>query len=131
MARGCSWATKAARWAGWPLSLYDCETVDLAAEHGLATGRHSRDASAGDRRLRPQAGGGNYLPATMTSPDFGAQAFLWWRPEIADRDLDLMREAGFNWVKQTFAWETIEGAGQGVYDWSVADRVVTHVNRRG
>jgi hypothetical protein len=72
-----------------------------------------------------------FQPATMTSPDLGAQAFLWWRAEIADRDLDLLRDAGFNWVKQSFAWETIEGAGRGVYDWSVADRVVTHVNQKG
>lgn len=76
----------------------------------------------------PAPGGGNYLPATMRSPDFGGQAFLWWREEIADRDLNLMREAGFQWVKQSFAWETIEGAGKGQFDWSVADRVVTHVN---
>jgi polysaccharide biosynthesis protein PslG len=76
----------------------------------------------------PAAGSGNYLPATMTSPDFGGQAFLWWQPEIADRDLTLMKEANFRWVKQTFAWETIEGAGKGVYDWSYADRVVREVN---
>lgn len=76
----------------------------------------------------PATGGGNYLPATMASPDFGGQAFLWWRPEVADRDLTLMKEANFRWVKQAFAWETIEGAGPGVYDWSIADRVVTHVN---
>ena len=69
-----------------------------------------------------------YLPATMRSPDFGAQAFLWWRAEIADRDLTLMQEANFDWVKTTFAWETIEGAGKGVFDWSIADRVVSHVN---
>lgn len=79
----------------------------------------------------PVAGSGSYLPASMSSPDYGAQAFLWWRDEIADRDLDLMREAGFNWVKQSFAWETIEGAGRGQYDWSIADRVVTHVNDKG
>jgi uncharacterized protein YraI len=74
---------------------------------------------------------GGYLPATMSSPDYGAQAFLWWRPEVADRDLKLMDEAGFNWVKQAFAWETIEGAGKGQYDWSIADRVVQHVNNEG
>lgn len=73
-------------------------------------------------------------PSASTStggPEFGAQAFLWWRPEIAARDLDLMRDGGFNWVKQSFAWETIEGAGQGHYDWSVADRVVAAVNASG
>ena len=79
----------------------------------------------------PQAGSGTYLPATMSSPDFGAQAFLWWRAELADRDLKLMNEAGFNWVKQALAWETIEGAGKGQFDWSIADRVVRQVNQDG
>ena len=77
----------------------------------------------------PPAGG--YLPATMTSPDFGAQAFLWWKPEVAQRDLELMKEGGFNWVKQSFAWETIEGAGKGQFDWAIPDRVVRDVNKHG
>jgi hypothetical protein len=54
-----------------------------------------------------------FAPASMNSPDFGGQAFLWWRPELATTTWTLMRDAGFNWVKQTFAWETIEGAGRG------------------
>ena len=69
-----------------------------------------------------------FLPATMESPDFGTQAFLWWRPEVAERDLDLIREGGFHWVKQIFAWENIEGAGKGHLDWSFSDRVVQQVN---
>lgn len=72
-----------------------------------------------------------FLDSSMNSPDYGAQAFLWWREEIADRDLTLMKEADFRWVKQTFAWETIEGAGKGQYDWSIADRVVRQVNEHG
>ena len=78
------------------------------------------------------AGGvaGNFAPATMSSPDFGAQVFVWWREEIRDRDLDLMKDAGFNWIKQAFSWESIEGAGRGQYDWSIADKVVTHANER-
>lgn len=79
----------------------------------------------------PAAGSGNYLPSTMNSPDFGAQAFLWWKPEIADRDLTLMKEADFKWVKQTFAWETIEAPTKGTFDWSISDRVVTAVNTHG
>ncbi|MCD6290550.1 MAG: cellulase family glycosylhydrolase [Anaerolineae bacterium] len=70
-------------------------------------------------------------PATMLSPDYGAQAFLWWRPEVADRDLQLLKDAGFNWVKQTFDWKLIEGAGPGQFDWSHADRVVQQVNEKG
>jgi uncharacterized protein YraI len=73
---------------------------------------------------------GNFAPATMSSPDYGAQVFVWWREEIRDRDLDLMKEAGFNWIKQAFSWESIEGAGRGQYDWSIADKVVTHANER-
>jgi hypothetical protein len=64
------------------------------------------------------------LSAKMTSPDYGIQAFLWWRPEIADRDLGLIRDAGFTWVKQWFAWSDIEGAGKGKYDWTTTDRIV-------
>jgi Na+-transporting methylmalonyl-CoA/oxaloacetate decarboxylase gamma subunit len=63
-------------------------------------------------------------PAKMTSPDYGIQAFLWWQPEIAHRDLGLIRDAGFNWVKQWFAWSDIEGAGKGKYDWTMTDRIV-------
>lgn len=92
-------------------------------------------AGTGDpvRPTSAPAGGvaGNFAPATMSSPDFGAQVFVWWREEIRDRDLDLMKEAGFNWIKQAFSWESIAGAGRGQYDWSIADKVVTHANERG
>ncbi|NOX62338.1 MAG: cellulase family glycosylhydrolase, partial [Chloroflexi bacterium] len=53
------------------------------------------------------------------------------RPEVADRDLGLMKDAGFNWVKQWFAWQDIEGAGPDQFDWTVADRVVDDVQRHG
>jgi hypothetical protein len=67
----------------------------------------------------------------MASPDYGVQAFLWWQPEIAHRDLGLIRDAGFTWVKQWFAWRDIEGRGKGQYDWSTADRVVAQVEDFG
>lgn len=67
----------------------------------------------------------------MSSPDFGVQAFLWWRPEVADRDLGLIKDAGFNWVKQMFSWQDIEGAGKGKYDWSNTDRIVQQVEKHG
>jgi len=90
------------------------------------------DGSAAAPTTAPTGGGaGNFAPATMSSPDYGAQVFVWWREEICDRDLDLMKEAGFNWIKQAFSWESIEGAGRGQFDWSIADRVVTHANERG
>jgi hypothetical protein len=67
----------------------------------------------------------------MLSPDYGAQAFLWWRSEIADRDLTLMKNAGFRWVKQWFAWDDIEAAGRGQYDWSIPDRIVSQAEEHG
>jgi uncharacterized protein YraI len=90
------------------------------------------DGDAASPTSAPAGGvAGNFAPATMSSPDYGAQVFVWWREEIRDRDLDLMKEAGFNWIKQAFSWESIEGAGRGQYDWSIADKVVTHANDRG
>ncbi|MCS7056758.1 MAG: beta-galactosidase [Thermoflexales bacterium] len=59
----------------------------------------------------------------LESPGYGFEAYLWWKPEIATRDLGLIRAAGFKWVKQTFAWRDIE-LEKGKYDWSRADDVV-------
>jgi hypothetical protein len=70
-------------------------------------------------------------PLKMNSPEYGAQAFLWWRPETADRDLGMMRDAGLTWVKQQFAWRDIEGAGKGKFDWSHADQAVYYANSFG
>jgi hypothetical protein len=70
-------------------------------------------------------------PATMASPDYGIQAFLWWRPEVAHRDLGLIQDAGFAWVKQWFSWRDIEGLGKGQYDWETTDRVVDQVEQFG
>jgi len=67
----------------------------------------------------------------MTSPDYGIQAFLWWREEVATRDLGLIRDMGFRWVKQVFAWSDIEGAQKGHFDWTQADAVVKHANDYG
>ena len=94
---------------------------------GAATGEATAGGGSAPAPSQP-TGSGNYLPASMSSPDFGAQAFMWWREEVADRDLGLIDDAGFNWVKQTFAWETIEAPVKGQFDWSIADRVVQHTN---
>ncbi len=69
-------------------------------------------------------------PTRMASPEYGMQAFLWWRAETADRDLNLIKDAGFGWVKQSFPWREMEGTGKGQYDWSVSDRVVQMAHDR-
>jgi len=67
----------------------------------------------------------------MSSPDYGVQAFLWWRPEVASRDLGLVKDMGFRWVKQVFAWADIEGAQKGHYNWTQADQVVRMTEEAG
>jgi hypothetical protein len=73
----------------------------------------------------------NTAPVTMTSPDYGMQVFLFWSEEIADRDLQLVQDAGFRWVKQEFAWREIEGAGKGAFDWSRTDRIMDQIDAHG
>ncbi|HEY4691525.1 MAG TPA: cellulase family glycosylhydrolase [Anaerolineae bacterium] len=69
--------------------------------------------------------------ARLNSPEYGMQAFVWWKPETARRDLNLIRDMGFTWVKQQFAWRDIEGNGKGHFAWTLADEVVRKVNNRG
>jgi len=73
----------------------------------------------------------NTAPVTMTSPDYSMQVFLFWQEEIADRDLKLVQDAGFRWVKQEFAWREIEGSGKGAFDWSRTDRVMDQIDAHG
>jgi hypothetical protein len=67
----------------------------------------------------------------MTSPDYGIQAFLWWRSDVATRDLGLIKDMGFRWVKQVFEWMDIEGAGKGMFSWTQSDAVVANAERYG
>jgi hypothetical protein len=73
----------------------------------------------------------NTAPVTMSSPDYGMQVFLFWQEEIADRDLQLVQDAGFRWVKQEFAWREIEGANKGHFDWSRTDRIMDQIDAHG
>ncbi len=70
-------------------------------------------------------------PLRMNSPEYGMQAFLWWRPEVASRDMGMIKEAGFGWVKQNIGWRDVEGAAKGVFDWSRVDWIVYECNKLG
>ena len=72
--------------------------------------------------------GQGQVTAKMASPDFGIQAFLYWRPEVAARDLQLINDIKFSWVKQQVAWRDIEGAGKGIYDWEKMDRMMDQID---
>ena len=67
------------------------------------------------------------LDQIMSSPDYGMQAFLYWQAEIADRDVGLVQEAGFRWIKQEIAWREIEGKGKGLWRWQNTDRIMDQV----
>jgi polysaccharide biosynthesis protein PslG len=81
--------------------------------------------------------GGEEVPATpaapryFESPEYGIQAFLFWDPEEAERDIRLIQEMGFGWVKQGFAWRDIEPFGPEEPDWWKPDRVVEAVEEAG
>ncbi|MEM7349089.1 MAG: beta-galactosidase [Chloroflexota bacterium] len=68
------------------------------------------------------------LDAVMSSPDYGMQVFLFWQEEVADRDLRLVQEAGFRWVKQEIPWREIEGHSKGAWAWDKSDRLMDQID---
>ncbi len=67
----------------------------------------------------------------VASPSYSIQVFMWWRIDIAARDLDLVNDMGFGWVKQRFAWRDIEDIQPGSYNWHNADEIVSLVEAKG
>ena len=66
----------------------------------------------------------------LNTPEYGVQAFLWWRPELAERDMLKVKEMGFTWIKQGFGWRDIE-LSKGKFDWSKTDHIVYKSNEYG
>jgi hypothetical protein len=52
---------------------------------------------------------------------------LYWDWESGDRELQLIKDMGFTWVKQAIAWRDVEGGGKGAYDWVRTDHLVKAV----
>lgn len=65
------------------------------------------------------------------SPAYGIHTFLWWHPDLAQRDLALVNDLGFGWVKQKFSWRDIESIEKGQYDWYRPDLIVQMVADAG
>jgi hypothetical protein len=60
------------------------------------------------------------------------QAFLRGRHEEALRDLELIHDAGFTWVKQHVGWRDVEGFAKGSHlNWSLTDRIVEDAEQIG
>jgi hypothetical protein len=69
--------------------------------------------------------------ARLASPEYGMQVFMWWHEKAARRDLELVRDAGFTWVKQHVPWRDVEGAAKGAYNWYFTDRIVADAEQFG
>lgn len=63
------------------------------------------------------------------SPEYGIQTFLWWW--LAEEDLAMTQDLGFEWVKQSFAWRDIETLEKGKFDWYRPDVIVDMVQQAG
>jgi polysaccharide biosynthesis protein PslG len=49
----------------------------------------------------------------MASPEYGAHVFLGYDDAATERDLQLAKDGGFQWVKQIFLWEALSPDEQG------------------
>ncbi|MFZ1401308.1 MAG: beta-galactosidase [Candidatus Promineifilaceae bacterium] len=68
----------------------------------------------------------------FSSPEYGVHLSQWWHvDDVLPRDLNLVQEMGFGWVKQVFAWRDIEAPTKGEYDWYRPDRIVQQANENG
>jgi hypothetical protein len=67
----------------------------------------------------------------FASPAYGMHTNMWWKPDLIEEDLALVKEMEFGWVKQKFPWREIEGIEKGQYDWYRPDRIVEAVEADG
>lgn len=99
-----------------------CETaVSLPTPSPLPTPTAPPAILMGDDPVVPQ----------FDSPAYGIQAFMWWKADVAQRDLALIKEMGFGWVKQEFSWREIEAIERGARDWYRPDIIVDMVEDAG
>jgi hypothetical protein len=76
------------------------------------------------------AGCGSLFKGGSVAPTgVGVQAHLWGYPDTTERDLRLVQDAGFTWVKVNFPWAYVEGDLKGRFEWNEPDRIVDAVQR--
>lgn len=76
-------------------------------------------------------GAGLVTQRAFPSIGYGIQAFLWWNDALRPRDLELVRQMRFQYVKQIFGWRDIQPDSALPPTWSHADAVVDEANYRG
>jgi hypothetical protein len=79
----------------------------------------------------PDLVGDEAIDPLVASPTRAIHVSLWWNEQVALRDLDLVQEMGFTWIKQVFPWREIESYQHYRYDWWRTDRIVEDANERG
>lgn len=65
----------------------------------------------------------------LKSPEYGMQAFLWWKPEVASRDVQVVKQAGFGWIKQGVGWRDVEPA-KGQFNWVQLDDIAKWIGEQ-
>jgi len=80
---------------------------------------------------KPPTASATTIIAPFNSPEYGVHTFMWWRPDIAERDLAMVQEMEFGWVKQAFPWRDIETLVKGKYDWYRPDLIVDLAEKAG
>jgi hypothetical protein len=99
---------------------------------GIVLGLGAGAASFSQRQTRLRGAVDGFPDATLPPrvPILGVNADLTQYDE-ADllENLDLMRDTGFVWVRQVFAWEDIERS-PGDFDWAVYDQIVDAASQR-
>jgi hypothetical protein len=76
-------------------------------------------------------GAGLVSHTTYPSLSYGIQAFLWWNPYLRARDLELIRQMRFDYVKQTFYWADLQPDSKTPIDWSRPDDMMDEIAYRG
>jgi polysaccharide biosynthesis protein PslG len=120
------------------VSVQACRAISTAPTATVPTATATADTATVTRSPsptptstpRPVARRDHAPMAEMRSPDYAVNTFLWSGSDLAGRDLSLVEDAGFRWVRQRFDWTAIE-AQQGEFDWQESDRVVQQVNDQG
>ncbi|MGQ9683421.1 MAG: cellulase family glycosylhydrolase, partial [Anaerolineae bacterium] len=65
----------------------------------------------------------------LNSPEYGMQCFLWWRPEVGSRDVQAVKQAGFNWIKLGVGWRDVE-TSKGQFNWVQLDDVAKWIGEQ-
>ncbi len=67
----------------------------------------------------------------VDSPTPAIHVSMWWDEQIALRDLHLVQDMGFYWIKQKFSWRDIQPYPDSGYDWYHSDVIVNRAEEYG